>query len=303
VWYLLTLEKENLMIQLIRKYYLICIFLCAPFSTKAQLRKADSLFVAKEFRLAALEYERALFHGTNPGARNLILLKKTHCLKAQNQFKAGYENLLRADLFDSSDSVSFLLRYELVINAYLAENYDIAYNQLQQLNHFIAAEKFKFNVAYLEILLLNEMQRWTEARDKLIIYNDTHQARLNIDSLYDFIDKPKIRNLKKNEVPLMLAPGLIQVREGKPLDAVFSAAIRGSLIYLIVDQFGKHYFFSGAFSAAAIYFVFYQGAIKHATELIKNNNRKKITKYNQRIKHALITYEMSTISHSFSSTH
>ena len=250
-----------------------------------------------------MEYERSLFQGAHLNQRNLILLKKTQCLKAQSQYKAGYENLLRADLFANSDSLNFLLRYELVINAYLAETYDIAYNQLQQLNHFVVSEEFKFGVSFLEILLLNEMQRWTEARDKLIIYNDTRQANFNIDSLYNFIDKPKIRDLKKNEVPLMLAPGLVQLREGKPQDALVSAAIRGSLIYLIVDQFSKHYFFSGAFSATALYFVFYQGAAKHATELIKNRNAKKITGYNHRIKHALMTYEMSIINDNFINNH
>lgn len=231
------------------------------------------------------------------------MLKKTYCLKAQSQYKTGYENLLRADLFANSDSLNFLLRYELVINAYLAENYDIAYNQLQQLNHFVVSEKLKFGISFLEVLILNEMHRWTEARDKLIIYNNTHQANLNIDSLYNFIDNPKIRNLKKNELPLILAPGLVQAREGKPLDALFSVAIRGSLIYLLIDQFSKHYFFSGAFSAAALYFVFYQGAAKRATELIKSRNIKKITQYNHRIKHALMTYEMSIISHNFNDNH
>ena len=250
-----------------------------------------------------MEYERSLFHGDHPDQHNLILLKKTYSLKAQSQYKAGYENLLRANLFDNSDSLNFLLRYELVINAYLAETYDIAYNQLQQLNHFVASEKLKFGVSFLEILILNEMQRWTEARDKLIIYNDTRQANFNIDSLYNFIDKPKIRDLKKNEVPLMLAPGLMQLREGKPLDAFFSATIRGSLIYLLIDQFSKNYFFSGSFSAAALYFVFYQGAVKHATELIKNRNAKKITSYNHRIKHALMTYEMSINNYNFNGNH
>lgn len=250
----------------------------------------------KEYYLAALEYERSLFHKEQPTLSNEILLKKTRCLKALKRYEDGYKNLLRADLYSNSDSLNFILRYELVINAYLSESYDIAHNHIQQLNHFIISDQLKLKVAFLEILTLNELMKWKDAKDKLISYNELMNTNFNIDSLYYFVDKPKIRDIQKTEKLAIVAPGFIQLREGKPLDWFVSASIRGSLIYLLIDQFTRNYFFSGAFSATALYFIFYQGAAKYAIELTKKKNKKKIQKYNQRIKHALIAYEMSIIN-------
>lgn len=231
------------------------------------------------------------------------MLKKTYCLKALERYEDGYKNLLRADLYSNTDSLNFALRYELIINAYLAEAYDIADNHLKQLNHFVESDVLRMKVAFLEILSLNEMMKWDEAKAKLISYNDKQKTNFNVDSLYNFLDNPKIRNIKKTVGIATVAPGLIQIREGKPLDGLLSAAIRGSLIYFVIDQFGKHYFLSGSFSGAALYFIFYQGAVKHALDLTNKRNRNKIKKYNHRVRHALISYEMSIINDNFNNNH
>ena len=231
------------------------------------------------------------------------MLKKTQCLKALHEYKNAYKNLLRADLYSNSDSINFLLRHEIVINAFLAKDYDIAENHIKQLNHFVVSDELKQKVAFLEILILNEQMKWNEARAKLESFSDSRNHNLNIDSLYYFIDKPKIRNLKKTTSISMFGSGILQIREGKPFDGLLSMSIRGGLLYLAVDQFSKHYFFSGTFSAVGLYFMFYQGAVKHAIALTKRGNERKVLKYNHGIKQALLTYELSIINDNFNTNH
>jgi len=261
------------------------------------------LFDANEFQLAALAYERSIFQDEFPSLKNEILLRKTHCLKALKRYEDGYKNLLRADLYTDSDSLNFAMRYELVLNAYLSEHYDIAENHLKQLNHFVTSEELKQKVAFLEILTLNEQMKWKEARGKLESFSDDRNLDFNIDSLYYFTDKPKIRDLKKTASIATFGSGILQIREGKPIDGLLSMSIRAGLLYLAVDQFRKHYFFSGSFSAVGVYFLFYQGAVKYALELTKKGNKRKIAKYNYRIKHALLAYEMSIINDNFNNNH
>jgi hypothetical protein len=52
------------------KFYLICIFLCAPFLIKAQnsntiVSKADSLFRQRQYDEAMLGYEQAFLNSAN----------------------------------------------------------------------------------------------------------------------------------------------------------------------------------------------------------------------------------------------
>lgn len=293
VYYQSTLEKENLMTQLIRKYSLVCIFLFVPFLTKAQQNLADSLFSTQDYYQASLSYERALYVNDQPELRNSLLLKKTYCLKALGWHEEAYKNLLRANLFTDSDSSNFEHRYEIVLNAYLAGDYDIAYNHIKQLNHFIESDKLLLRAAYLEILILNEMLKWDEAKDRLAAYNTSHQVDINVDSLYKFLKKPKIRKLKKTESLATFAPGLVQVREGKVLQGLTSAAIRGSLIYYMALELGNHYFFSGFFSGAALYYLFYQGGVKYAINVTQQHNAKKIEGYNREIRNILLVNEIS----------
>lgn len=296
VYYPSTLEKENLMTLLIRKYSLVCIFLFVPFLTKAQQNLADSLFSTQDYYQASLSYERALYVNDQPELRNSLLLKKTYCLKALSWYEEAYKNLLRANLFTDSDSSNFEHRYEIVLNAYLAGDYDIAYNHIKQLNHFIESEIFLMRAAYLEILILNEMLKWDEAKDRLVAYNTSHQVDINVDSLYEFLKKPQIRKLKKTESLATIAPGLVQVREGKVLQGLTSAAIRGSLVYLVIKELIAHYLFSGAFTGVAVYYLFYQGGVQYAIKLTQQRNAEKIEAYNRGIRNIILDKELSIIN-------
>ena len=153
--------------QLTNRFYLICIFLCAPFFTNAQLKLADSLFKVGDMYSAKLEYERVIFQNIDPEITNQSILRKSFCYKKLKQYDEALLNLERANLFSNSDSLNFALRREIVLSAYLAGEFETAQNQMEQINYYVEDTTFKASLKYLEILILINLRKWDEARNIL----------------------------------------------------------------------------------------------------------------------------------------
>src|SRR5437868_3070091 len=71
------------------KFYSICIFLCAAFSTNGQqidLAEADSLFGQARYFEASVDYERVLFGNYDLNTEYKAITGKLNCLKKQQRF-------------------------------------------------------------------------------------------------------------------------------------------------------------------------------------------------------------------------
>jgi len=277
--------------QLTKRFYLICIFLCVPFFTNAQLQLADSLFQAGDIYSAKLEYERVIFQNIDPEINNLAILKKSFCYKKLKQYDQSLLNLERANLFSNNDSLNFTLRREIALSAYLAGEFETVQNQLAQINFYVEDTTFTAGLKYLEILTLNQMLKWDEAKILATIYNENYKLALKIDELYG-AKYPKVRRGNKFEYLATIFPGFVQAREGKVFDGIISAGLRGGALIWGFHQVLNDFIFSGIITGGGLYYIFYTGAIHYAKELTKENNQRRIKEYNDLINSKILNAEI-----------
>jgi len=278
--------------QLTERFYLICIFLCVPFFTNAQLQLADSLFQAGDIYSAKLEYERIIFYNIYPELTNQAILRKSFCYKKLKQYDQSLLNLERANLFSSNDSLNFALRKEISLSAYLAGEFEIVQNQLAQINFYVEDTTFTAGLKYLEILTLNNLHKWEEARNMATTYNENYILGLKIDELYG-TKYPKVRTGNKFEYLATIFPGFVQAREGKVFDGIISAGLRGGALAWGLHQVLNDFIFSGIITGGGLYYIFYTGAIHYARELTKENNQRRIKEYNDLINSKILNAEIN----------
>ncbi|TRX55992.1 hypothetical protein FNH22_17680 [Fulvivirga sp. M361] len=269
-----------------KKYYWTFIFLYAAFSTNAQVKYADSLLTAGYTQVAAVEYERVLFETQDPEVRNEAILKKAFCYKLLGQYNEAYQNLLRANLFDENDSINDRLRYESVLTAFMASKYNDSYNQYVQFKYYSKDTALVDQAKVIAVLALNEQQKWGLASELVSELNESYSLKLDTAELFAVSKRPKIRNLKKQQLATTFFPGYVLVREGQVTSGLLSFTLKSGIVfstfYHIID---KLYF--TALLSGGMYNVFYAGSTEHAIESIKVNNQKKITRFNEKVSNSL----------------
>lgn len=283
------LQMTNSMKQSIIKYCWICIFLCVPFLISAQTQFADSLFAVGNLEYAQLEYERLLF--LKEGNKDDIIYKKALCEKAAGQFSKAVATLERANLFQQEDSVAFAMRYELAINAFLSGDYPKSLNQLVQMEYFINNKDIANQSLYLHILTLNEMRKWEEAKIKFSKYIAINQLDSTSIELYSFLEKPKIKNIKKARNLSYLLPGVGQMYAGYFSKGLFSSLMQASLMAFGAYSLYTGYFFTGAFTGIGLFYAFYSGGARHAEYLAKQKNKELTKSYNDPIRELILKTE------------
>ena len=260
------------------KYWLTFIFLCVVSFIEAQSKLADSLYSAGNITLAKIEYERIVFTYQNELIRSKALLNKTKCLKQQLRFDEAYQNLLRANLFTSSDSLNNEIRYQAVLTSYLASRYNDAHNQFLQMQYYVKDQVLIDRAALINWLSLNSLLRWDDAKIQLSDLNSRYHLDLNIEQLYSKKNIPKIRDVRKQQWVTTLLPGFVLLREKEVLSGIVSILLRtGSAAFTYLQFADKMYF--NAIMSGGIYYLTYTGSTEHAVEAIINNNANKLNKY------------------------
>jgi hypothetical protein len=275
----------------ISKFYLIYIYLCAPFFINAQIHVGDSLFNNEQWLAARVAYERALYQGvTSIDQYNTLLLKKALCFKAEKNFDAAYQVLVKSSFYEGSDSIKLLLYYEAALNAYLSNKPDISIGLIQEQSFYLQDTDQKNQLLFLEIIALNEMQQWQEAEKSFLLYTQINRLD-NTEGIYDEILNYKFKKIKKAENLSYILPGVGQMYAGYPLRGLLSGAIQGGLVYLSLSSFLNGYYFSGTFTGVALFYMFYNGGARYASKLATRNNEEKVAEFNTKIKEILIENE------------
>jgi hypothetical protein len=284
-WPLKLLETKKKMRSKI-KYCLTCIFLCAPFFSRAQVALGDSLFIAGDFGKAFIAYEYFLFNRTGQPQTNLILLKSSYCLKQTGKFEKARVVLDRADFYSGSDSLRFLLFYEYAVNSMLANKFDLALSKMEEMhNEFRDTTKLAI-ILPLEIMALNELQRWPEAHKKYL------RLAPNEPDPYQEILSFKMKNPDKAFSLSYYFPGAGQMYAGYFWKGLASTLLNAGLIYFSIWNFSNGYFFSGAFTGVALFYLSYNGGAKYAATLARQHNEERIRTFNEKIKSQLFTLSL-----------
>jgi hypothetical protein len=283
---------------------LICIFLCVPFLINGQVindlfKAADSLSAAHNSQQARLAYERIVFDlqtSTLPSdsvrrLKNEALLKKTYSYKSEALYKEALQTIERTDPNNLPDSASFILRYETSLCAYLTGNYNEAHNYILQLKYFIKDTLLTSQVDFLEILTLNELKRWEEAKKLTAVYIQKNNLQANADYLYAFLKNPKIRNPEKAVLLSTFLPGVGQWYAGYPFRGMVSATLQLACFTFGAYSIWQKYYLSGFFTGFVLLQAFYSGGIRHTSYLVEKKNKEKVDSYNGRVKEFIIQSE------------
>lgn len=263
----------------------ICIFLFVQFSGKAQVTFADSLFDTNHYLEAGVEYERLIFEGSNDLTINELILRKSYCYKAQNNFEKAFETLQRSDFYRGTDSIRFQLFYESILSAYLSGRFDLSLSLINELNYNFNNET-NYPLEVLEILTLTELMKWSEAKTKFISLSTKHNLYLD-STLFDQVLKRKFKKPEKAILLSYLLPGSGTIYAGAPVRGLTSTAFQAGAMLMIIHGLREGYFFSGALTGAALFYVLYNGGAQYAARLAEKKNDTRISKLKTDLTNAL----------------
>lgn len=262
------------------KFYLICIFLCAPSLGSAQEIVGDSLYAIGEYARASVAYEYAYFSATGAVRLNEILLKRTYSLKHIGKYEGAFQNLDRADFYQGVDSLRFLLFYESALNAFLAKKADIAWSKLQEIQFEFSDSILKRKILPIEILTLNALNRWQQAHEKFKKF-----AVLNglTEDPY-----PEILNfkMKKPNMAMNLSyflPGIGQMYAGYFWKGAVSTMLNIGMISFSIWSYLGGYYLSGTFTGVALFYLSYNGGARYAEALANQFNESHIEKFRVKV--------------------
>jgi tetratricopeptide (TPR) repeat protein len=202
------------------KYYLIYIFLCVPFlinatSISPEFSKADSLFEHGEFIEAATYYEWINYFEEEKTIRALAQIKRIDCFMQLDQFEEAQFYAEKISLINIPDSLAFIIRFKRSINAYLAENFNEAKSHFIQLKFYHPKKVYEPESFYLNILILNELREWENAKSEFIDWIEkSNQQQAIKDSLLNIVNQlyyakniPKLKSIEKARLFSSLVPG------------------------------------------------------------------------------------------------
>lgn len=267
------------------RYYWGCIFLFV-------LRFADgqdaAVMTATENLERRVACERALYAGTGDAHR--WLLEKSRLYKLEGRFEEAYQTLQRATSIQQSDTItqiSFL--YESALTAYLNGKSDPSLSHLQELKYYFP-DTLIYMADLVEILDLNEQERWGLAKEKTVAWSETF--RIPIDSEM-YAPMLHYKPLRPNKALLlsMLLPGSGQMYAGHWGKGFLSLLINAGLISFTVFNFSQGFYLSGAFTGVSLFYLFYNGGAQYAMELAEKYNKETTRNFKERVKEKLLSFQ------------
>jgi len=256
---------------------------------------ADSLMQQNRFADAALAYERCVFacQDTNPEWQNRALLQKAMAYKAQGNFAQTLQTLYRINLYQMTDSARLATGYEIVLNAYLSGQFTDAESQLQQLAYFSPdSAAFNQQLLFLKILVLNELQKWPEAKAAFSQYLALNgQPPELANTYYNFMHRPRLKNPEKARRLSTFMPGVGQLYGGNAGAGLLSLGLQLGLLGFGVYEIWQGYYLTGFGTGLALFQAFYFGGIENAETVTKRKNNEKIARYNNQIKQFILRVE------------
>ena len=283
------------------KYFLTCIFLCAGFLIKSGsaeniFREADSLFLIGKYYPAAVEYERNAFLSANNSARTMALLKKAECLKQLENYSEAEKTTERIIFTSLSDTLLAEARYQSALCAYLAGDFSNAESQLLQMHSFIKDNSLTKNSLPLYALVLNELQRWNDAKEKIIKAIDGSELHApekdslikDINKLYVPENYPHLKNLLKAQKMSAFLPGLGQLYAGYFWEGAASAFLNVASLGLTGYFIYTKLYFSAAAIGTSVFSKFYLGGSNRLEYLVAKKNYKLLRGYNDHLKNVIV---------------
>lgn len=278
--------------KLIIKYFWIFAFLLNPLFTNSQSlssTKANELYDAGNYKMAALEYERIAYNSDSSTERTEALLKKSYCLKMDNDFEQAQSTLIRINTRGLNDSIRYLVYYEKALLSYLTGDFSSASSEINKLEFFIEDSAMANQALFLKILVFNEQGKWEESKAAFKKYSAAFNLNIDADSLYSEIDD--LKSERKAKILSAIIPGSGQIYGGKPFNGITNIVLEGLAVAFTTYCFVNGIYVSGIISGTNYIFRFYIGGIKNSGNIVMQRNKLKTKEFTETIREIILEKE------------
>jgi TM2 domain-containing membrane protein YozV len=256
-----------------------CILLFAITRVDAQQTAvADSLVM----------YEKLIFHSQDEHVANGYILQKAGFLKRNNSIASAYTTYNRINESLFTDSLKADVYFQRALCAYLLSNYTECDLHLSKMKYFLSDSSWYTNAMWLHVLSLNEQYRWNEAKEIFRTYVQLKQLPVNVDSVYQFAGKVKLKKEKTAEILSTFLPGAGQLYIGEYRHGLLNGAILLSCLGWGTFNVLNGYYLTGVFTGYFVGYSFYTGGMRYASDGVKRSNARIAAKYNTALQPLII---------------
>jgi tetratricopeptide (TPR) repeat protein len=262
----------------------ICIFPFAGYSTEVVaekvLQKADSLFQLADYQQAGIWYDKAAYLSVDNMQKTHALMRKGDCYLMRSNYAAAEQCLSRITYYGLNDSMQYAARYKTALSAYLNSSFENAESQILQLKAFVTDTVLSVNAYPLYALILNENNRWTEAKEVLLQYISSsgssavqkQQMKQEVEKLYAGSSIPRLKDVEKAKKLSSIIPGTGQIYAGYWGEGILSVTLQAVGLGITGLGIWKHYYASGVLIGFSFFQRFYMGGITRTEFLAQKKN-------------------------------
>lgn len=262
------------------RYLLIITLILKNLLSNAQ---PDSLLAS-----ALLNAELRLYYSVNDSERFNILFDKAELYKNAGNNEKALQELKRAGTYCKTVNESAHLRYQKLLNYFLAGQY----------NDAISIELFENEIRYLNksaeyysirLLALNELQNWKLCKQELLrnCHDCDSMQKVFISALPITFD---YRSPEKCSRWSSFIPGAGQIKAGYPLKGIASILIQGGLITFTGYNYYSAYYITGSVTGLLPFRKFYKGGIRLSGILAEEHNQNRSTALKEKYRKIILEH-------------
>lgn len=227
----------------------------------------------------------------------MALLKKAECLVQSGNFPEAEKTTERIMYTNLNDTLIAESHHWSALCSYLAGNFSNAENHLLQMNTFIHDSTLTVNSQLLYALVLNELKRWPEAKEKAmkainssaISASEKDSLRKKINQLYVPENYPRMKKLLKAQKMSAFLPGLGQLYAGYFWEGTASAFLNVASVGFMGYCIYTKLYFTGIITGSGVFSKFYLGGSRRLEYLVNKRNYKELRTYNDKLKVAILS--------------
>lgn len=256
--------------------------------------EAKKLYNQRKYWEASVLYERCLFEladDTTLESNQFIaslyinaIKGKISCLKLGGNVGELPDFINRCRQMDIPDSFRQTLAYDEMIALYLSGSYTLAIEANKTIDTALLNKKEIQFSKIINILSLNELNNWTEAKTAYLNYIHEYVC---IDSLYKYESLynnfPLLKSEKKAMHLSTIFPGLGLVYAGKPIDGLSNLLLQTGSILFIFSTWQSGYWLTSLLLGGSTFDAFRSGGKRWASKAVNACNDKALFEFKQKI--------------------
>lgn len=273
----------------------MCRFLCTvcfgndSLRVNQWLREGDRLFAEGQYKEAGIYFERGFFFSENPRIQALALMKKSDCYLAREAYSDASRVLGRMPYPELGDTLSVMARQKSALAAYLGSDFPLAESHLLQALALTEDSSLTLHLLPLQALVLNEQQKWTDAKAVLLHYlqrlslsgEEKNKWKQLIENQYETKKIPRLKNPEKARMLSAFLPGLGYLYAGHISEGFWNVALQTLGLGLTGAGIFYGYYFTSAFVSISIFQKFYTGGINRSSFHTRKWNYEKSREFNE----------------------